>query len=44
MPRLARHGAARLTNLLVTAEVTALVVGPAIRGVIIGLGHAEWSI
>ena len=34
----------RLTNMLVTAEVTAFVVGPAISGLIIGLGHAEWSI
>ena len=44
MPRLARHGSVRLTNMLVTAEVTAFVVGPAISGLIIGLGLAEWSI
>ena len=44
MPRLARHGAVRLTTMLVTAEVTAFVVGPALSGLIIGLGHAEWSI
>ncbi len=44
MPRLARHGSGRLTNMLVTAEVTAFVVGPAISGLIIGLGLAEWSI
>ena len=30
--------------MLVTAEVTAFVVGPAISGLIIGLGLAEWSI
>ena len=44
MPRLARHGAVRLTNMLVTAEVTAFVVGPAIGGLVIGLGLTEWSI
>ncbi len=39
-----RGGASRLTNLLVTAEVTAFVVGPAIGGLLIGLGHGLWSI
>ena len=44
LPHLARHRAGQLTNILVTAEVTAFVVGPAISGLIIGLGHTNWSI
>ena len=44
MPGLARRGPQRLTNMLVTAEVTAFALGPAISGLIIGLGLTDWSI
>lgn len=45
MPAVAgeRH-AARLTDLLVTAEVTAFVVGPAIGGLFLGAGVGSWSV
>lgn len=45
MPALAggRHSA-RLTDLLVTAEVTAFVVGPALGGVFLGAGSGSWSV
>ena len=34
----------RITTLLVTAEVTGFVVGPALGGVLLGLGHGEWGL
>jgi MFS family permease len=34
----------QVTNLLVTAEVTAFVVGPALGGVLLGLGHGAWGL
>jgi hypothetical protein len=34
----------QVTNLLVTAEVTGFVVGPALGGVLLGLGHGEWGL
>lgn len=33
----------QITTLLVTAEVTGFVVGPALGGVLLGLGHGEWG-
>jgi MFS family permease len=44
LPALARRRTQRLTNLLVTAEVTAFLLGPAIGGLIMALGRTEWSI
>lgn len=34
----------RLTDLLVTAEVTAFVVGPAVGGLLLGLGEGPWTV
>ena len=34
----------RITTLLVTAEVTGFVVGPALGGVLLGLGHGDWGL
>lgn len=43
MPGLARERTPRLTELLVTAEMTAFVVGPAIGGLLLGLGTSSAS-
>jgi len=34
----------RITTLLVTAEVTGFVVGPALGGVLLGVGHGDWGV
>ncbi|HSU35012.1 MAG TPA: MFS transporter [Propionibacteriaceae bacterium] len=34
----------QVTNLLVTAEVTGFVVGPALGGVLLGFGRGEWGL
>lgn len=44
MPRLARKRSDRLTGLLVTIEVTAFVVGPAVGGLLLGVGDGAWSV
>ena len=44
LPGLAGRQTARLTNLLVTVEVAAFVVGPAIGGVLLGLSGGRWSV
>jgi hypothetical protein len=45
VPALAPPGhRARLTDLLVTAEVTAFVVGPAVGGLLLGLGEGLWTV
>jgi MFS family permease len=43
MPELAGPLSPRLTSLLVTAEVTAFVAGPALGGVLIGMGNGSWA-
>jgi MFS family permease len=44
MPKLAGPRSARLTDLVVTAEVTAFVVGPAFGGVLIGMGDGSLTV
>jgi MFS family permease len=44
MPRLAGERSDRLTGLLVTIEVTAFVVGPAVGGLLLGVGDGAWSV
>ena len=44
LPGLAGRRTARLTSLLVTAEVAAFVVGPALGGVLLGLSAGPWSV
>jgi MFS family permease len=44
LPGLAGPRTARLTSLLVTAEVAAFVVGPAVGGLLLGLSDGRWSI
>ncbi|MET0694963.1 MAG: MFS transporter [Propionibacteriaceae bacterium] len=44
MPNLSGAGSDRLTGLLVTVEVTAFVVGPAVGGLLLGLGDGAWSV
>jgi MFS family permease len=44
MPRLGGSRTGRLTDLLVTTEVAAFVVGPAIGGVLIGLDAGRWAL
>jgi MFS family permease len=44
MPQLAGPASDRLTGLLVTVEVTAFVVGPAVGGLLLGLGDGSWSV
>lgn len=45
MPEVAGEPRARrYTDLLVTAEVTAFVVGPAIGGLLLGVGAGAWSV
>jgi MFS family permease len=44
MPQLAGGGSERLTSLLVTVEVTAFVVGPAVGGLLLGVGGGAPSV
>jgi MFS family permease len=44
MPQLAGDRAERMTSLLVTVEVTAFVIGPALGGLLLGLGDGWWSV
>jgi hypothetical protein len=44
MPQLAGAGSERLTSLLVTVEVTAFVVGPAVGGLLLGVGGGAPSV
>ena len=44
LPGLAGRRTARLTSLLVTVEVAAFVVGPAVGGVLLGLSAGHWSV
>jgi MFS family permease len=44
MPSLAPERRSQLTRLLVTAEVSGFVVGPALSGLLVGVGGAEWAI
>ena len=44
MPRFGGPRTGRLTDLLVTAEVAAFVVGPALGGVLIGLDASRWAL
>lgn len=44
LPGMAGRRTARLTGLLVTIEVAAFVVGPAIGGVLLGLSAGGWSV
>jgi MFS family permease len=44
LPRLAGHRTGPLTNLLVTAEVAAFVVGPAVGGLLLGVGRGPGSV
>lgn len=43
MPQLAGDRSDRLTGLLVTVEVTAFVVGPAVGGLLLGVGDGRWA-
>ena len=44
MPSLAGRRSSQLTSFLVTAEVSAFVVGPALGGLLVGVGGQEWAI
>jgi hypothetical protein len=44
LPSLAKEHSPRLTGFLVTAEVSGFVVGPALGGLLVGVGAQEWAI
>ena len=44
MPSLAGNRSSRLTSFLVTAEVSAFVVGPALGGLLVAVGGQAWAI
>lgn len=44
LPQLAGDDSDRLTALLVTVEVTAFVVGPAVGGLLLGVAGGAWSV
>jgi MFS family permease len=44
MPSLARNRSTQLTGFLVTAEVSGFVVGPALCGLLLGMGAERWAI
>ena len=44
LPQLTRGDSGRLLGLLVTVEVSAFVVGPAVGGLLLGVGDGAWAV